>query len=722
MNNPYNNNSNEYYRNPGCPVEQNVVLDENLFIVQTSVADPIQFHTYPNETFAFEQKMSGSAPLMDYTRCSNNPASFENTPDFFDYSQQARVNATRSRKTHSHANSNNTTSSSKPTTQSSKKQLVSSNWVRANESVTAILPGEQDVRSHRWTTQNRYPTEQRDQPIAYRQTSQLAPFTQSLFQTPVDQTQNLVSTGRLLNSYLGQDFETFENQLPPPNTDKSMSRLQFEKVNPKLVWINGGYNHHNPPPRKTEQSGDVFRPVSALGGSVAFGSRNLYDPVVTSRVKMYAKSDLFNNRNGDYPQTPEIAREQPQGFVGYVQRDRHPNNLPATQEIDMRGWMPISQDLNPDLTKREEYTGEFCVRKNHISEEIVFGPNLINGIQAAGDFPMTLPETTRESQSLSYVNAPSSNTGNLVTSEIGLPQTTRESQSLSYTNAPSRNIGNLVTSEVTLRPSLKPETTLPVNHSEMQNTGNLILSEISIRPALKTQMAELGLPVGHSALVVGNSTKHQDDLRPTLKTPATEATFGNTSFYAEHTGSVLVSQANLKAAPLKTFNAESSFAPNTGAIPTAGSVIISEQTLRATLKIEDALRIPADPFLDIGNVVVSGWELRPTLKITTEDTLRVNPIGSDVSNFFIDENQELTRLPRRINMFEASYINPMAAEVGDTLPLQNATSQQYRGLQPQNYVTQVSRVPTGMGGTHCRSELDFTERSNRSRTKMMGIS
>lgn len=719
MNNSYSKNSIDYFHNPpGCTVEQNVVLDQNLFSVQTSVADPIQFYTYPKETFDFEQR---SAPPVDYTRGgSNTPVSFD-PPDYSYSPQQARVNATRSRKTNSQANQANS-NNLQPTLPPSKNQVVSGNWIRANESVTAIMPGEQDVTSHRWTTQNRYPAEQRDQPIAYRQTSQLAPFSQSLFQTPVDQMQNLVSTGRLLNSYLGQDFETFENQLPPPNTDKSMSRLQFEKVNPKLVWINGGYNHHNPPPRKTEQSGDVFKPVSALGGSVAFGSRNLYDPVVTNRIKMYAKSDLFNNRDGDYPQIPEIAREQPQGFVGYVQRDRYLNNLPATQEIDMRGWMPISQDLNPDLTKREEYTGEFCVRKNHISDEIVFGPNLINGVEAAGDFPMTLPETSRESQSLSYVNAPSRNTGNLITSEVGIPDTTRESQSQGYVNAPSRNTGNLVTSEVTLRTSLKPETTLPVNHSEMQNRGNLILSEISIRPALKTQMAELGLPVGHSALVVGNLTKQQDDLRPTLKTPATEATFGNTNFYAENAGSVLVSQASLKAAPLKTFNAESSFAPNTGAIPTAGSVIISEQTLRATLKMEDALRTPADPFLDIGNVVVAGWELRPTLKITTEDTLRVNPIGSDVSNFFIDENQELTRLPRRINMFEASYINPMAAEVGNTLPLQNATSQQYRGLQPQNYVTQVSRVPTGMGGTHCRSELDFTERSNRSRTKMMGVS
>ena len=686
MNNSYSKNSIDYFHNPpGCPVEQNVVLDQNLFSVQTSVADPIQFYTYPKETFDFEQRSA-----MDYTIGSNTPTSFENPPDASP--QQARVNATRSRKTNSQANQVNSNSNLQPTLPPSKNQVVSGNWIRANESVTAIMPGEQDVTSHRWTTQNRYPAEQRDQPIAYRQTSQLAPFSQSLFQTPVDQMQNLVSTGRLLNSYLGQDFETFENQLPPPNTDKSMARSQFEKVNPRLVWINGGYNHHNPPPRKTEQPGDVFNPVSALGGSVAFGSRNLYDPVVTSRAKMYAKSDLFNNRDGNYPQTPDIAREPPQGFVGYVQRDRYLTNLPATQEIDMRGWMPASQDLNPDLTKREEYTGEFCVRKNHISEEIVFGPNLINGVEAAGNFPMSLLETSRESQSQAYVTAPSSNTGNIVTSEVWL------------------------------RPSLKPENTLPVNHAEMQNRGDLVLSEISIRPALKTQMAELGLPVGHSALVVGDSVKHQDDLRPTLKTAGAESTFGNTNFYAENLGSVLVSQANLRAAPLKILNSESSFALTAGAVPTAGNVIVSEQTLRTTLKMEDALRTPADPFLDVGNVVVAGWELRPTLKITTEDALRVNPIGSDASNFFIDPDQELTRLPRRINMFEASYINPMGFDVGDSLPLQNATSQQYRGLRTQNYVTQVSRVPEGMGGNHCRSELDFTARTNSTRSKMLGVS
>ena len=698
-----------------CPQREDIVLGNDLYSVIPEVPyDKSQrFCTYPNDTFAYELPSDSrlevpstyppyypANPATEWQKLplsnlvTDHPLAPLSPPD--PHSHATLPHSHTPPRQHPDTLSNSALSGKLDPSKDSlataqalahmqghSGQVPIMYWKHASENVNDIAPGEQEVKSHRFTTINRYTAERRDQPIVIKANSQQPPYTPSLYETPIDQSQKLVATGKLINGYIGQSFETFENQLPPPNTDKSLAKYQLKQPNPKLVWINGGYNNHNPPPRKREQPGEVFNPVSVKGGSVAFGSSNVYDPVVSSKVKMYAKRDVFNNRDGDLPVEPSMNGELPQGFVGYVQRDRYLPFLPATQELEKSGWMPISQDLNPDLTKREDYTGEVFTRTDRVCGERFFGPDgLVNGVEAAGDFPLNIEDFKRESEEQYYTAQPYA--------ELG---------------------GN--TKQTNLRPSLKPESGLPVNAPSEPNYGDVILEEISLKPTLKTQMLEKGLPLGQNALVVGNVVTGEQTLKPTLKNADSAFASGPAAF--EHGGDVVTGEQTLKPT-LK--NAESAFASGPVALPEGGNVVVSEQTIRATLKLEDALRIAADPFLDVGEVLVSQWEVKPTLKIRTEEVFPVNAVSTGISNFFVSDT-EPGKLPRRVNMVQGKYFSPAGMDVGEILPMENATSQQYRGRSQEDYVTSKSRVFSGLGGSHCRAPLWSEREQSTSRRKTL---
>ena len=110
--------------------------------------------------------------------------------------------------------------------------------------------------------------------------SRATEYTNSLYSTPTNSTQNMVATGILKNSWTGEIFETLEINCPPGTTTRyQIPEYQLHQANPRLVWANGGYNHHQPPPAKTELPGYVFNPVSARGGAPVFGSSTYADDI-----------------------------------------------------------------------------------------------------------------------------------------------------------------------------------------------------------------------------------------------------------------------------------------------------------------------------------------------------------------------------------------------------------------------------------------------------------
>ena len=252
--------------------------------------------------------------------------------------------------------------------------------------------GEQDVLAHLNVSQNRYTGEK---PVGETYIApinrDLEPYTTSLYETPYDTTQNLISTGILYNTYTGEAFETFENQLPPPNTTKGqMADYQLQQINPRLLYMNGGYNHHNPPPRKQELLSESFNPVDIKGGSNPWGPQ-LYSAQVRDEMQKMASRDIYNNRNGDYAVEPSMHGDKPQGYFGLVPRNQYRPYIPPTQEINMEGRMQTAENLNPDLTKREQYTGEVFSRKAHVlvANRAVIPNQLINGVEAVAQIPIT---------------------------------------------------------------------------------------------------------------------------------------------------------------------------------------------------------------------------------------------------------------------------------------------------------------------------------------------
>lgn len=711
-----------------CKIEKDVLLNEKLYTVKPTCPQygHKNFCTYPNDTFAYELPSDATLEIPDFygpyfpDKANPHPLWHKNPlgevgdrlPPFVppvpihpppyipllphhppNEGVENMVNVKTSGKLDASKDSLQAAQTAAHMYGHEPFRVPAFYSHEVSQNVSNISPGEQEVKSHRFTTINRYDGQRRDQDIFIKQTSQQPPYTPSLYQTPTDQTQNLVSTGKISNGYLGQEFEVFENAIPPPDTDKSMLKFQLNQPNPKLVWINGGYNHHNPPPRKREQPGEVFNPVSVKGGSVPFGSRNVYDPVVSEKMKMYGKRDIFNNRDGDLPVEPSLNGERPYGFVGLVPRDRYLPHLPATQELDKRGWMSISEDLNPDLTKRENYTGETFTRKPHLSTEYAGPVGLMNGVEVAGDFPLDFSKLTREEQESRYVTAPS-----------------------------RPRWGDEVVSEHKNRPTTKYESTFQVAGPSRPDQGGLVVDEYELKPSIKTGLVEHNLPVGNTALVVGGGSEFggvnlplSDDLKPSAKTQFVETALAVPGLGGQQLqGDVLVSEKSLKPSG-KTAAAEAAF-QTAGIEPEAtGDVIVSEAMIRETLKMEDALRTPADPYLDVGDVVVANWEIKPTLKIHSEDMFAVNPVSSEISNFLVSDT-EPGKLPRRVSMPEQKYANHLNFENGgELLPLHNATSHQIRGREQEKYVTAFNQVPQGVGGSSSCKNIGFTEPKSRSR-------
>lgn len=234
-----------------------------------------------------------------------------------------------------------------------------------------LAPGEQDLWAHIGVASNRYLGKTRPSSI-YMKTPDVAtePFTQSLYATPTDSQQNLISAGVMTNPYTGESYECFENQLPPGNTDRSLTRTQLQNIQPRLLHLQGSYNTHNPPPRKIEHDGSVFKPVSARGGANPFGPQ-LYSKPISDRLTDIAIRSTYNNRNGDQVVEPAIARERPANFFGLQPRIRFNPYVVPTNELVGGTYTPPVETQGVDTRQREEFTGAMfstkqrALMKNH---------------------------------------------------------------------------------------------------------------------------------------------------------------------------------------------------------------------------------------------------------------------------------------------------------------------------------------------------------------------
>jgi regulatory protein YycI of two-component signal transduction system YycFG len=165
-----------------------------------------------------------------------------------------------------------------------------------------------------------------------------------LFKTPIDNTENKISTGIMTNPWTGEMYETFENAMPPPNADKHIPKDRFEIANPKLLQMFGGLDPHAPLPKKKEICLSV--PGSDHGNNV-WGDQ-LYEEERRKRIIQEIGRELFNNRTGDSSTATAFAKEKPAGFVGLQPMYRALPYLPPVIDLDNHGYMPVTDYQAPE--------------------------------------------------------------------------------------------------------------------------------------------------------------------------------------------------------------------------------------------------------------------------------------------------------------------------------------------------------------------------------------
>lgn len=133
-------------------------------------------------------------------------------------------------------------------------------------------------------------------------------------------------TGVLVNTNTGEMLETYEDEMPPPNTDKSMHPDQLRSTNPRLVAMQGGIDFNRPPRQKTEIQQNL---PGADGGRNVWGDQ-LYEERRRKRLQEIAAADLWGNQGGNYSIEP-IYDGRPTGFVGHQNMVRFNPYAPPTQ-------------------------------------------------------------------------------------------------------------------------------------------------------------------------------------------------------------------------------------------------------------------------------------------------------------------------------------------------------------------------------------------------------
>jgi hypothetical protein len=178
-----------------------------------------------------------------------------------------------------------------------------------------------------------------------------------------------VSSGEVIHDpYTGQTFEALESPMPLPGLrQEGIQPSQLKYINPMLLHLSGGYNHHAPPPSRKETE----QPVSALAGGNALGP-GFYNKFIQSRVKGLAAQGMAGNKHGLWEDEGEDAYigEQPAGYRGFQPVEHpdvariQPGPVDTAKEQDLNGYVhnPATQPV--DLVQQDAFTAKMVTRKD----------------------------------------------------------------------------------------------------------------------------------------------------------------------------------------------------------------------------------------------------------------------------------------------------------------------------------------------------------------------
>jgi hypothetical protein len=575
--------------------------------------------------------------------------------------------------------------------------------------------GEQDLLSHLNVSHNRYTAEKPVGEIYIPPINRdLVPYTSSLYETPYDTTQNLISTGILYNTYTGESYETFENQLPPPNTIKGqIPDYQLQQINPRLLHLNGGYNHHNPPPRKQELLSESFNPVDIKGGSNPWGSQ-LYTAQIRDEMQKMVSRDIYNNRDGDYAVEPSMNGDKPQGYIGLVPRNQYRPYIPPTQEINMEGRMQTAENLNPDLTKREQYTGEVFSRKAHVlvTNRAVIPNQLINGVEAVAQIPIATEHSNTERSVLvqayitpAFIDGATHMHNTFLGDRVGHINAGQMNPlgPVDYSNTQPTAV--VIDREVHGR-TASAQTFRLAGNPQNQHTGNMTTSQASVLPTMDVYTHPTLLPN-----VVSNQSNTMTNLytvRDTLKGTIDGSAYGGGIHSITDGGIVTMEHQQVRPTLLLQ-----EALPLGGVTPVArGDIIVNQHSILETLKELDLNRInTVQESNAFGRVIVSTASVKNTLTGHGESL----PTGgiTELPQTYVQLDKTVIDTQRR-TMPSWNYTQVVNGEtLGDNVGPGQVVIQQIRGVDEEQYVTQNEKIVDSIGGSSTRVIGEYELRDDR---------
>lgn len=571
-------------------------------------------------------------------------------------------------------------------------------------------PGEQEILPRIQVGNNRYNGQKIKSNIYMKNpTSRVEPYTNSLYQTPGDVTKNLISTGIMRNTNTGETFETFENQMPPPNTKKGeIPQYQLKQISPRLLHLQGGWNHHNPRPRKKEQDGSVFNPVSERGGANPFGNQ-VYGPEIRKQMNLLVSRDLFNNRNGDQVAEPSLYGDKPAGYVGFVPRNRFRPYLPSTQELNLHGRMQMPQNLNPDLTKREQYTGEVYSRKANVLVQRSIAPNtFLNGVEAVTQIPIASEHThTQRDNEQGYITPACLTNGGapiIVTQSIDRLGRISEGTTNPVNHGFAEFQPTVVPIDRDIRSKLSPDQTTRVSANPHQNTAGIITSEHGVRPSGKVNIAEASKPVGDISGILKGTGKLVKD---THKVRATQKGTVNSNRTSSISATPITSQ-NAAMVVQKTVRPTQkedivSRTNNIRHISSAG-IIMDHQKVRDTQRHGESHPVASAQKQTTGSLLTaSTTQVRSTQKELMQETFPTAAVSATLPQSYVHVDKKVKDTQRQtMPSYNRTAGGIDGERIGDSVGPQLTTTLQNRGKDEQGYTTQNKRVYDGVGGNSTR--------------------
>ena len=362
-------------------------------------------------------------------------------------------------------------------------------------------------------------------------TQQFAKYQESLYSTPTLDGERRISTGVVMNPWSGQMYETFEDDLPPPNTDKAMLPQQFAHTNPRLVSLQGMLDKNRPEPTKREVCKGIPGPD---GGSNVWGDQ-LYADRRRNEQQQRAERDVWHNRDGDEPVEKAWDRK-PVGYVGFQRAYTMLPYLPPTQQLDNKDWKGT-----------HDVQGVMPVQAKAVMERCQGDPKLAGECDPYRIVPRVITKKSDLSQCPRAANVgPVEDQGGNVGATIPQQDAVRFTQK------------TLMSEE------------FPTVQGNLAGDGDTVRQQDPARFTLKSGMVDVEYPTVQGNLAGdGDTLRQQDPARFTLKSGMVDVEYPTTQANLAGDGNTIPFQGELHMTK-KPFTVSVEYPTVTAALPDAG--------------------------------------------------------------------------------------------------------------------------------------------------------